>query len=247
MPVVRLMTDVSSAPPPVVAAALDGLAERLRLAGGVPPVWVQPMPKGLNGQCPWDDHTEGEIFLSPRVAGLEQPDSAALARSAQEIVIHEISHRLLYQAARQMPDADNSAADDHAQGHNAAFVAVRLLLLLRAGDGAAGDPAWWAADLYDLHDHANDDLIGPGQALGWAWKLAHELAPTDWAAEACAQEILQKYIHWRGRLEGASARARKQRLAQARAQEAARALKRRLVIAAASGWVLAGVLLWARP
>lgn len=244
--VVRLMTDVSTDPPPAVARALDGLAERLRLAGGMPPVWIQPLPQGLSGRCFWDAHAEQEILLSPQSAGLEEPGADDLSRRAQAVVIHELAHRLLYAAAQ--PDTNGQAehAVQHNQ-HNAAFFAVELLLFLRVGQQIGSDsPGWWAADLYDLHDHASDDLITPGQALGWAWKMAHELAPTDAPAEDCAQEILKKYMQWRAWLEDAPARARKQRLAQARAHAAARAIKQRLMIAAASGWALVALLFWVR-
>ena len=241
--VVRLMQDVSSDPPPAVARALDGLAARLRLAGGMPPVWIQPLPQGIGGQC-WDVATEQEILLSPFSAGLEDPSHDDLAQRARGMLLHELSHRLLQQAEQAAQQMDVA---DHAHGHNAAFLAVELLLFLRAGQQLGRDsPAWWDADLYDLHDHISDDLIGPGQALGWAWKMAHELAPTDAPAEACAQEILKKYVKWRAWLEDTPARARKQSLAQARADAAARAIKQRLMIVAASGWALAALLLWVR-
>ena len=227
---------------PAVARALDGLAARLRLAGGMPPVWIQPLPQGLSGLCFWDAHAEQEILLSPQPAGLEEPGADDLSRRARGMVLHELSHRLLQQAAQHM-----AVAADHAHGHNAAFLAVELLLFLRVGQQIGSDsPGGWVADLYDLHDHASDDLITPGQALGWAWKMAHEMAPTDAPAESCAQEILKKYMQWRAWLEDAPARARRQRLAQARADAAARAIKQRLMIAAASGWALAALLFWVR-
>lgn len=237
--VVRLMTNVSADPPPAVAAAHDGLAERLNLAG-VPPVWIQPLRSGIVGLCPWDGHgQEGEIVLSPVAAGLEQPDADALARGARVVIIHELSHRLLIRAARQ-------AGQGLEHDHDAAFFAVQLLLLFRSGDTTGRDsPAWWHTDLYDMHEHADDSLIGLGQALGWAWRVAHELARTKKSAEDCALEVLQKYLQWRAWLEDAPARARKQELAQARARADAQAIKRRLMVAAASGWLLAGVLLWA--
>lgn len=178
MGIVRRMI-LQDTPPPAVSKALEGLDEAIR--GAVPAIWIEPMAEWA-GYCA-DYSYESEIKLSDVACGARfDPDSATLARTTRNIILHEYAHRLL----------------GAGYGHNGAFAAMRLTLAFRANNlpDPGEHPDWWAVKLYDVQDHLDDPLVSMPQALSWAWSIAQELSKTSSTAEACAAIIKARWTKY---------------------------------------------------
>lgn len=168
-------------PHPLVAKALNAeLFERCRIERPVP-VHFLPMPF-QRGECVADakNTQAGEIRISDHVLNREKRESD-IHKALVGTYLHEYAHRL-------MPM-------DY--WHNAGFLAMDVLLYLRAGKNPFGRPYVRYIELYDVQDWQDVENCSMGEALDWALKQAQELTESDLSAEACATEIARRYEAWK--------------------------------------------------
>lgn len=114
--------------------------------------------------------------------------------------LHEVAHQLV--------------GNEH-EAHGAVFFATNYLLLLRA-EGCAGDDPTSARglvetmSLYDLSEPPpalqREADGGIGAAMGWAIKVARELAPSQLKAEDAGRAIGDRYQAWVKDLEASPAK-----------------------------------------
>lgn len=166
-------------PHPLVAQALNAeLFERCRIERPVP-VHFLPMPR-WGGQCPaMEDTRDGELHMADHLLD-ERIDPASMRDRLVRVYLHELAHRLT-----------------PGHWHDPAFVAVNALLFLRAGEDRYERPLLCWLDLYDLQDWNEVEHCSIGEALNWALDQAHEIAPTEQSAEACAATIMQRFAAWK--------------------------------------------------
>jgi hypothetical protein len=191
-------------PPPALAEAISSeLFERVKMRE-IPVLLMrqQATDAPWAGFCSPSRYTESdEIVIDSR--WVERGTFDPYPDLIKVIYLHEAAHRLLPHMS-----------------HNGAFIAMVLVLFLRAGTDRNG-PLWHRSKLYDIQDEgANAPL-----AFSWAWKIAHELAVSDLSAEQCAEVIEKRYRGWRTWLAGADDRAQARRDAAEAIEQQIRSLK----------------------
>lgn len=123
----------------------------------------------------------GEVVIASRYSTLTPPppSKARVLDTLADIYMHETAHRLV------------------GTKHDPAFLAMELVLYVRAGLLRDSRPWWLRASLYDLQDWDDVEHCRVGEALDWAWRAADDLAAADMTAEAVAAEIKQRYSSWK--------------------------------------------------
>ncbi|MFM0140602.1 hypothetical protein [Caballeronia grimmiae] len=226
MGTVQVLRQTHVTPPPALAEAISSeLFERVKMRE-IPVLLMrqQAATKQWGGFCMPSSYTESdEIVLDARCVerGTWDPQPDAI----KVIYLHEAAHRLL-------PTMD----------HNGAFLAMALVLYLRAGTDS---PLWHRVKLYDVQDEGENAPL----AFSWAWKVAHELAASELSAERCAEVIVTRYQEWCTWLAGADERVQARRDAAEAIEQQIKSLKESRWWCALTGFavgavVVAAVAVW---
>lgn len=149
------------------------------------------------------------------------------------IYLHELAHCLLDEAEEAI-----EGKEAFLHGHDAAFLALELTMLLRLDQAAfqADNATRWfnKADLYDIQDPPqcwSDSSVAEWipRALAWALAQATELAESDLDSLAVATEICRRYWTWCDTMAAEPAQlaatAKRARIATAQQQQAIQALR----------------------
>lgn len=117
------------------------------------------------GHCPYERYTEkNEIVISSvYLQEVRTYSEGSRKKDILSIYLHEAAHRL-----------------DKNTGHTATFLAINILLRLRADEEYLLD---WV-HLYDFQDESYDP-----NAYGWAWTIAKELHLEDLSIAKCVEII----------------------------------------------------------
>lgn len=167
--------DVPEPPEVLIRALDDDFFSKIQMEKI--PVLLRDLGEKWAGLCVHKDATqEGEIYLaSDLVDEFQRRSENQRIRSIRGVYLHECAHRLTNKI------------------HYGSFLAVEMLLYLRAGEDFIH-----RAKVYDLHE----DPLSPPQVFEWAWTIAHELAPQAITAEDATKIILNRYDEWLEWLDG---------------------------------------------
>lgn len=166
-------------PPPLLAEALtDDLFNRVRLTPV--PVHVINAPnvgdtvRPFIGVCFEREYAEhGEITLCTElltvISDRLKPRQIV---DIQSVYLHECAHRLL---------------PDH--GHNGAFLALVMIMYLRAGN--------FMIQRVDIYDASEEPDFA--ECWSWAWSLAQNIYKSDSSIEKIADLIKLEYSAWQAR------------------------------------------------
>lgn len=214
--------------PPLLAEALtDDLFNKVRMQRYpvliLDPVVLNHDESGWRGFCPFADFTEAaEIVMS---AELFDVRSARLRKNQiqeiKNVYLHECAHRLTQHRIKQ------------GRWHNAAFLAVNLLLHLRVGGCQLNQ-----VRVYDFHQEQYFK-----EAFSWAYEIASEFADSDLTAEKASEVILDRYDEWLSWMDGADARVAKAEEERQQVIRQKKASANRIRILEQDRYLIAGVCL----
>lgn len=218
-------------PHPLVAKALNvELFKRCGIERPVP-VHFLPMPR-WGGACPdIEDTREGELCMADHLLE-ERKDPADMQDCLVRVYLHELSHRL---------------TPGHC--HDPAYLAVNLLLAIRAGNNRFDRPWLWNIRLYDMQDWQDIEYSSVGEALDWSYKQADELSSVDLSAESCAAEIMRRFNDWKAWKSATPKRAAEEQLIQQKNASLIQGLKEEIARLKQARWnwfsggIVAGMLI----
>jgi hypothetical protein len=219
MPVVTLRQVVVEPPPAFCDVITPELLRHLKMQP-VPVLFLQAKENvEWGGYCDETEFTErGEIVIADHY--VETTLRTPRPRHIRLIYLHECAHRLM-----------------QGGGHNGAFIAMNLVLFLRAD---AADPdrrvskgnAWHDVSFYDMQDEV-DRLP---EVFFWAWPLANELAQSEKSAEECAEVISSRYGEWVDWMSRAEEREAQAAASSKAASERWKSLKRKIEVLRSARW-----------
>lgn len=222
---------VEAKPHPLVAQALNAeLFAKCRIERPVP-VHFLPMPR-WGGRCPaMEDTRDGELHFADSLLNPEKNEQG-MCEHLVLTYLHELAHRLT-----------------PGHWHDPAFLAVNLLLAIRAGNKRFDRPWLWNICLYDMQDWQDIEYSSVGEALDWSYKQADELSSVDLSAESCAAEIMRRFNDWKAWKSATPKRAAEEQLIQQKNASLIQGLKEEVARLKQARWnwfsggIVAGMLI----